>query len=61
METGVIAEASGCCPSPAFGQLMIAAYVIGGAFVYLWLFSIIIRWARTRYGRHGAATESKLE
>ncbi len=55
METGVIAEASGCCPSPVFGQLIIAAYIVGGAFLYLWLFSMGGRWARTRYRRHGSA------
>ncbi len=45
----VFAEASPCCPSPVFGRLMIVAYIAGVAFVYLWLFSMLVRWARGRY------------
>ena len=47
----VFAEASPCCPSPAFGRLMIIAYIAGGAFVYVWLISMIVRSARARYRR----------
>ena len=61
MEAGIIAEASGCCPSPVFGQLLIAAYIVGGAFVYLWLLSMVVRWALGRYRRHGSTHETNLQ
>lgn len=51
MHRVVLAEASPCCPSPVFGQLVIIAYIVGGAFVYVWLFSIALRWVRARYRR----------
>lgn len=51
------AEASPCCPSPVFGQLIIVAYVVGGAFVYVWMFSMLFKWAHARYRRHGTTTE----
>ena len=57
MVGGVFAEASPCCPSPVFGQLIIVAYIVGGAFVYLWLFSIALGWARSRYRHHGLPPE----
>ena len=57
MVAGVFAEASPCCPSPLFGQVMIVAYIVGGAFVYLWLLSIALRWARSRYRQHGLRPE----
>ncbi len=53
----VVAEASGCCPSPVFGQLLILAYIVGGAFVYLFLLSVFVRWARARYRHDGTLTE----
>ena len=61
MEAGMIAEASSCCPSPVFGQLLIAAYIVCGAFVYLWLFSMVVRWARARYRRQGSVPETNLQ
>ena len=57
MVGGVVAEASPCCPSPVLGQLLIVAYIVGGALVYLWLFSVAIRWARARYREHGMPPE----
>lgn len=52
MMHGVFAEASPCCPSPMFGQLMIAMYIVGGAFLYLWFFSVVVRWLRARHRQH---------
>ena len=57
MVADVFAEASPCCPSPLFGQLIIVAYIVGGALVYLWLFSIALGWARARYRQHGLPPE----
>ncbi len=54
---GIFAEASPCCPSPVFGQLIIAAYIIGGAFVYVWLFTMIVRSAHARYRRRASHPE----
>jgi hypothetical protein len=51
MGSGVFAEASPCCPSPVFGQLIIIAYIVGGAIVYTWMFSALLRWAYGRYRR----------
>ncbi len=59
MRGAVFAEASPCCPSPMLGQLVIAAYIIGGAVVYLWLFSVFVRWAHARYRSHGPGSEPK--
>ncbi len=53
----VVAEASGCCPSPVFGRLLILAYIVVGAFVYIWLISALVVWARARYHRHATAPE----
>ena len=58
---GVLAEASPCCPSPVFGQLIIAAYILGGAFVYAWLFAMVVRSARARYRRRGPHPEPGRE
>jgi len=52
MVAGVFAEASPCCPSALFGQLMVVAYLVGGVLVYLWLFSLALGWARSRYRQH---------
>ena len=57
MVASVFAEASPCCPSPVFGQLMIVAYIVCGALVYLWLFFIALRWAPSRYRQHGLLPE----
>lgn len=57
----LFAEASPCCPSPLFGQLVIVAYLAGGAFVYLWLFSMIVRSARARYRGNRAASQPTPE
>ena len=54
---GFVAEASGCCPSPVFGQLLILAYIVGGAITYIWLVFVFVRWARARYQHHGAAPD----
>ncbi len=56
--SGVFAEASPCCPSPIVGQLMIVAYIIGGAFMYVWLFSMIVRSAQARYRRRASHPEA---
>ena len=54
MGGGLFAEASPCCPSPFFGQLVVLAYVVGGALAYVWIISALFRWAVGRYGdRHG--------
>ena len=57
MVGGVFAEASPCCPSPVFGQLVIIAYIVGGALVYVWLFSVFVKWAHTRYRQHAFPPE----
>ena len=57
MVADVFAEASPCCPSPLFGQVMIVAYIVGGSLVYLWLFSRALGWARSRYRQHGLSPE----
>ncbi len=49
MELGVFAEASPCCPSPVVGQLVIMGYIVGGTFMYIWLLSMLFRWAQGRY------------
>ena len=61
MGAGFFAEASPCCPSPLFGQLLIGAYIVGGALVYLWLFSMGLGWARSRYRQHGLPPERDRE
>ncbi len=53
----VFAEASPCCFSPQFGRLMIAAYIVGGVLVYLWLFYVTLRWVQARHRRPGPAPE----
>ena len=57
MVGGVFAEASPCCPSPVVGELIIVAYIVGGAFVYIWLFSAVARWAYARHRQHGSRPE----
>ncbi|MDQ3896994.1 MAG: hypothetical protein M3326_07065 [Actinomycetota bacterium] len=61
MRGGVLAEASPCCPSPVFGRFVILAYIVGGTFVYIWLISMFVRWARARYRRHGTAAGQARE
>ena len=53
----LLAEASPCCPSPLFGQLVILAYIVGGAAVYIWMFSALFRWALHRHHRRIAAVD----
>jgi hypothetical protein len=47
----LIAEASPCCPSSAVGRLLVMAYVLGGALVYLWLALTFVHWTRARRNR----------
>ena len=59
MASALLAEAGACCPSPAFGQVIVLAYVAGGALVYLWLGSMLYRWVHDRVrGRETAANSN---
>ena len=51
----LVAEASPCCPSPFFGELVVIAYIVGGGLVYLWMLSSLFRWFRARHHRRGVA------
>ena len=51
MASAFLAEAGACCPSPAFGQFIVLAYIAGGALVYIWLGSMLYRWAHDRVRR----------
>ena len=57
MGIGLVAEASPCCPSPVFGQLIVVAYIVGGALLYIWMGSMLFRWAHGRFRDRGTAPE----
>jgi hypothetical protein len=57
MGTGFLAEASPCCPSPIFGELVVVAYIVGGAALYIWIGSMLFRWAHGRFRQRGSSPE----